>query len=86
MNIFRSLRPFLQDIFGSFGPKGKIVGPDSIILPYRGMQTQDAAAFYCPYVPLISTSPSNAISNSLDSFKTRYGVIMKDQNDEDYQK
>ena len=85
MNIFRSLYPFLKDFFGSFGPKGKLDGPNSIILPYRGMQTHDAAAFYCPYVPLISTSPSNALS-SLDGFKTRYGVITKDQINEDDQK
>lgn len=28
----------------------------SVILPYKGYTTVDSAAFYCPYVPIISTS------------------------------
>lgn len=28
----------------------------SVILPYKGRTTVDSAAFYCPYIPIVSIS------------------------------
>jgi Major capsid protein Gp23 len=48
---------------------------EAVLLGYKGPTETDAAAFYCPYVPLMSTGPvmDPATFEPVVSFMTRYG-------------
>jgi hypothetical protein len=50
---------------------------DTVLLGYKGQGEIDAAAFYCPYVPLMSSGvvvdPSSF--EPVVSFMTRYGYV-----------
>ena len=50
---------------------------DSVLVGYKGSSESDAAAFYCPYVPLMSSGtvldPSSF--EPVVSFMTRYGYV-----------
>jgi hypothetical protein len=52
-------------------------GSDTVIVGYKGSSESDAAAFYCPYIPLMSSGvvldPSTF--EPVVSFMTRYGYI-----------
>jgi hypothetical protein len=52
-------------------------GYDNILIGYKGSSESDAAAFYCPYVPLMSSGvvldPSTF--EPVVSFMTRYGYV-----------
>lgn len=65
------MRHSLNKIKKWFGDQiGQIINIDqfdhhfNIIVGYKGSTTVDAAAFYCPYIPIISTSVINR-SNTL---------------------
>ena len=47
----------------------------SVLIGYKGPTETDAAAFYCPYIPLMSTGPvmDPATFEPVVSFMTRYG-------------
>jgi len=47
----------------------------AVLLGYKGPTETDAAAFYCPYIPLMSTGPvmDPATFEPVVSFMTRYG-------------
>lgn len=50
---------------------------DAIVIGYKGSNETDAAAFYCPYIPLMS-SGSVLDPNTMEpvvSFMTRYGYV-----------
>jgi len=50
---------------------------EAVLLGYKGNTETDAAAFYCPYIPLMSTGPI-LDPNTLEpvvSFMTRYGYV-----------
>ena len=48
---------------------------DTVLLGYKGPTETDAAAFYCPYIPLMSTGPvmDPTTFEPVVSFMTRYG-------------
>ena len=52
-------------------------GSDTVIVGYKGTSESDAAAFYCPYIPLMSSGvvldPSTF--EPVVSFMTRYGYV-----------
>ncbi len=52
-------------------------GNDTVLVGYKGANESDAAAFYCPYIPLMSSGvvldPSTF--EPVVSFMTRYGYI-----------
>jgi hypothetical protein len=52
-------------------------GDDTILIGYKGANESDAAAFYCPYIPLMSSGvvldPSTF--EPVVSFMTRYGYV-----------
>jgi hypothetical protein len=52
-------------------------GSDNILIGYKGSSESDAAAFYCPYIPLMSSGvvldPSTF--EPVVSFMTRYGYV-----------
>ena len=49
----------------------------AVLVGYKGSSETDAPAFYCPYVPLMSTGPvmDPATFEPVVSFMTRYGYI-----------
>jgi hypothetical protein len=52
-------------------------GSDKVLIGYKGSSESDAAAFYCPYIPLMSSGvvldPSTF--EPVVSFMTRYGYV-----------
>jgi hypothetical protein len=52
-------------------------GSDKVLIGYKGTSESDAAAFYCPYIPLMSSGvvldPSTF--EPVVSFMTRYGYV-----------
>jgi hypothetical protein len=50
---------------------------DSILLGYKGPTETDAAAYYCPYIPLMSVGPvmDPQTFEPVVSFMTRYGYL-----------
>jgi hypothetical protein len=50
---------------------------DDILIGYKGSTETDAAAFYCPYIPLMSTGVvlDPATTEPMTSFITRYGYV-----------
>jgi hypothetical protein len=42
---------------------------ESILVPYKNKIKMEAGYFYCPYIPLMTTSPYNDFKVN---FKTRY--------------
>jgi hypothetical protein len=50
---------------------------DAVLVGYKGSSESDAAAFYCPYIPLMSSGvvldPSTF--EPVVSFMTRYGYV-----------
>jgi hypothetical protein len=52
-------------------------GSDTVLIGYKGASESDAAAFYCPYIPLMSSGvvldPSTF--EPVVSFMTRYGYV-----------
>jgi hypothetical protein len=50
---------------------------DTIIIGYKGSSESDAAAFYCPYIPLMSSGVvlDPATFEPVVSFMTRYGYV-----------
>lgn len=52
-------------------------GTDTVLIGYKGSSESDAAAFYCPYIPLMSSGvvldPSTF--EPVVSFMTRYGYV-----------
>ena len=48
---------------------------DTVLIGYKGPTETDAAAFYCPYIPLMSTGPvmDPSTFEPVVSFMTRYG-------------
>ena len=52
-------------------------GSDTVLIGYKGANESDAAAFYCPYIPLMSSGvvldPSTF--EPVVSFMTRYGYV-----------
>jgi len=49
----------------------------SVLIGYKGSTETDAAAFYCPYIPLMSTGPvmDPQTFEPVVSFMTRYGYV-----------
>lgn len=50
---------------------------EAVLLGYKGPTETDAAAFYCPYIPLMSMGPvmDPATFEPVVSFMTRYGYV-----------
>lgn len=50
---------------------------EAVLLGYKGTTETDAAAFYCPYIPLMSTGPvmDPSTFEPVVSFMTRYGYV-----------
>jgi len=50
---------------------------EAVLLGYKGSTETDAAAFYCPYIPLMSTGPvmDPTTFEPVVSFMTRYGYV-----------
>lgn len=50
---------------------------EAVLLGYKGSTETDAAAFYCPYIPLMSMGPvmDPATFEPVVSFMTRYGYV-----------
>jgi hypothetical protein len=50
---------------------------DTVIIGYKGSSESDAAAFYCPYIPLMSSGVvlDPATFEPVVSFMTRYGYV-----------
>lgn len=50
---------------------------ESVLIGYKGTAETDAAAFYCPYIPLMSTGPviDPNTFEPVVSFSTRYGYL-----------
>jgi hypothetical protein len=50
---------------------------DTIVVGYKGTAESDAAAFYCPYIPLMSSGVvlDPATFEPVVSFMTRYGYV-----------
>ena len=55
----------------------EVSGSDKVLIGYKGSTESDAAAFYCPYIPLMSSGvvldPSSF--EPVVSFMTRYGYV-----------
>ena len=49
----------------------------AVLLGYKGSSETDAAAFYCPYIPLMSVGPvmDPSTMEPVVSFMTRYGYV-----------
>jgi hypothetical protein len=49
----------------------------AIVVGYKGSSESDAAAFYCPYIPLMSSGVvlDPATFEPVVSFMTRYGYV-----------
>jgi hypothetical protein len=56
----------------SYAPSGT-----SVLVGYKGTSETDAAAFYCPYIPLMSSGVvlDPATFEPVVSFMTRYGYL-----------
>jgi len=52
-------------------------GNDTVLVGYKGSSESDAAAFYCPYIPLMSSGVvlDPATFEPVVSFMTRYGYV-----------
>jgi len=52
-------------------------GSDKVLIGYKGTSESDAAAFYCPYIPLMSSGVvlDPATFEPVVSFMTRYGYV-----------
>jgi hypothetical protein len=52
-------------------------GDDTVLIGYKGSSESDAAAFYCPYIPLMSSGVvlDPATFEPVVSFMTRYGYV-----------
>ena len=52
-------------------------GNDNVLVGYKGSAESDAAAFYCPYIPLMSSGVvlDPATFEPVVSFMTRYGYV-----------
>ena len=52
-------------------------GNDTVLVGYKGANESDAAAFYCPYIPLMSSGVvlDPATFEPVVSFMTRYGYV-----------
>jgi hypothetical protein len=52
-------------------------GNDTVLVGYKGASESDAAAFYCPYIPLMSSGVvlDPATFEPVVSFMTRYGYV-----------
>ena len=52
-------------------------GSDTVLVGYKGASESDAAAFYCPYIPLMSSGVvlDPATFEPVVSFMTRYGYV-----------
>jgi len=52
-------------------------GSDTVLVGYKGANESDAAAFYCPYIPLMSSGVvlDPATFEPVVSFMTRYGYV-----------
>jgi len=52
-------------------------GTDTVLVGYKGASESDAAAFYCPYIPLMSSGVvlDPATFEPVVSFMTRYGYV-----------
>jgi hypothetical protein len=52
-------------------------GNDNVLVGYKGTSESDAAAFYCPYIPLMSSGVvlDPATFEPVVSFMTRYGYV-----------
>ena len=50
---------------------------DNVLIGYKGGSESDAAAFYCPYIPLMSSGVvlDPATFEPVVSFMTRYGYV-----------
>ena len=50
---------------------------EAVLLGYKGSSETDAAAFYCPYIPLMSVGPvmDPSTFEPVVSFMTRYGYV-----------
>ncbi|RLA16223.1 MAG: hypothetical protein DRQ60_04940 [Gammaproteobacteria bacterium] len=50
---------------------------EAVLIGYKGSTETDAAAFYCPYIPLMSTGPvmDPTTFEPVVSFMTRYGYV-----------
>lgn len=50
---------------------------EAVLMGYKGSSETDAAAFYCPYIPLMSTGPvmDPNTFEPVVSFMTRYGYV-----------
>ena len=50
---------------------------DTVLVGYKGATETDAAAFYCPYIPLMSSGTvlDPATFEPVVSFMTRYGYV-----------
>lgn len=50
---------------------------ESVLIGYKGNSETDAAAFYCPYIPLMSVGPvmDPSTFEPVVSFMTRYGYV-----------
>jgi len=50
---------------------------DDVLVGYKGSSESDAAAFYCPYIPLMSSGvvPDPSTFEPVVSFMTRYGYV-----------
>ena len=50
---------------------------DDVLVGYKGTTETDAAAFYCPYIPLMSSGTvlDPATFEPVVSFMTRYGYV-----------
>lgn len=55
-------------------------GNDDVLIGYKGASETDAAAFFCPYIPLMSVGPvlDPATLEPVVGFKTRYGYLQLD--------
>ncbi len=50
---------------------------DDVLIGYKGQSETDAAAFFCPYIPLMSVGPiiDPATLEMVTGFRTRYGYL-----------
>lgn len=55
-------------------------GNDDVLIGYKGASETDAAAFFCPYIPLMSVGPvlDPTTLEPVVGFKTRYGYLQLD--------
>lgn len=67
---------YLRDLHIGLGLGADIWMDDYI--PYSGNSSVDAGFFYCPYVPLVSSSALEKTLGAIEpiiKFKTRYGTL-----------